>query len=260
MKQYFISRGYKEKHLEQTITKVKKMERTELLNDKIETSTKDPQSVFVCTWHPKLKQLPSILHQNHNILSTDAKLSKIFKSRSTVAFRRKKNLSNYLCYNDIRNKKPSKEGKCRGCQLCKLMGTGKTVTNKNTGAKINIKPGATCKTTGIIYAIHCKKCEQIYIGHTGYSMSDRFSKHKYDIKNRPKQNELAAHCHNDHDIENDLEVFILDHGIPLLEHRKFLEDQYICKLQTLQPNGMNIDIGPYAKEMYRCWTSALKSL
>ena len=91
-------------------------------------------------------------------------------------------------------------------------------------------------------------------------MSDRFSKHKYDIKNRPKQNELAAHCHKNHDIENDLEVSILDYRIPLLEHRKFLEDQYFCKLQTLQPNGMNIDIGPYAKEMYRGWTSALKSL
>ena len=89
-------------------------------------------------------------------------------------------------------------------------------------------------------------------------MSDRYSKHKYDIKNRPKQNELATHCHRDHELEKDLEVFILDYGIHKLEDRKRLEDKYICKLQTLHPNGMNSDIGPYAKEMYKCWSSALK--
>ena len=121
------------------------------------------------------------------------------------------------------------------------MSTSKTIKNKNTGAELKLKPGATCKTKGIIYAIKCKKCDHIYIGHTGDSMSDRFSKHKYDIKNRPQQNELAAHCHKHkhHDTEKDLEVFIIDHGMHLLGLRILLEDKYICKLQTLYPNEIN---------------------
>ena len=257
MKAYFKSRGYDEKYLVRTIGIVRKMTREELLSEK-ESPTKDPHTVFVCTWHPKLKQLPNILVQNNNSLSTDAKLCKTFTSRSTVAFRRKKNLSNYLCKNDIRNKRPLGEEKCKGCKLCKIMSTNKTITNKNKNISFNIKPGANCKTKGIIYAVNCKKCEKMYIGHTGDSMSERFSKHKYDIINRPEQNELAAHCHKDHDLENGLEVFILEHGIPLLQHRKLLEDKYICKLQTCQPNGMNVDLGPYGKEMYECWASALK--
>ena len=237
MKQYFVSRGYNEKYLQLINEDVRKLERNELLRDKAELLQKDSHMAFVCTWHPKLKQLPSILHQNYNILSADAKLSKTFTSKPTVTYKRKKNLLNYLCKNDIRNKKIQKEEKCRGCKLCKLVNTSKTITNKNTGTTIKIKPGATCKSTGIIYAINCKKCEKIYIGHTGDTMSNRYSKHKYDIKNRPKQNELASHCHDDHDIEKDLELFILDHGISSLQKRKFLEDRYICKLQTLHPSG-----------------------
>ena len=48
-------------------------------------------------------------------------------------------------------------------------------------------------------------------------MSERWPKHKYDVKNRTTQNELATHCHKDHDLEKDIEVFILDHGIHSLE-------------------------------------------
>ena len=64
------------------------------------------------------------------------------------------------------------------------MSTSKTIKNKNTGAELKLKPGATCKTKGIIYAI---KCNHIYIGHTGGSMGERFSKHKYDIKTARKK-------------------------------------------------------------------------
>ena len=137
------------------------------------------------------------------------------------------------------------------------MSTSKTIKNKNTGAELKLKPGATCKTKGIIYAIKCKKCDHIYIGHTGDSIGERFSKHKCDIKNRPQQNELVTHCHKHkhHDTETDLEVFIIDHGIHLLGLRRLLEDKYICKLQTLYPNGMDVEIGPYAREMYKCWKS-----
>ena len=123
---------------------------------------------------------------------------------------------------------------------------------------MKLKPGANCKTKGIIYAIKCKKCDHIYIGHhTGDSMGERFSKHKYDIKKRPQQNELATHCHKHkhRDTEKDLEVLIIDHGIHLLGLRRLPEDRYICKLQTLYPNGMNVVIGPYAREMYKYWKS-----
>ena len=120
LKQYFSSRGYNKIHLQQTLDNVRKMERSELLNDKIELSPKDPQTVFVCTWHPKLKQLSSLLHQNYKILSADAKLSKTFTLKSIVAFRRKKNLGNFLCRSNIRPKCDEKRMK----QCCKCLSRG----------------------------------------------------------------------------------------------------------------------------------------
>ena len=126
-----------------------------------------------------------------------------------------------------------------------------TIVNKNNGARVKIKSGANCKTTGIIYAVNCKKCHQIYVGHTGDSMKIRWSKHKYDILNRPGQNELATHCHKNHDLEKDLDVYILDHGIHSFAERERMEDRYICKLQTHQSNngGMNSEVHAYAKKL-----------
>ena len=132
------------------------------------------------------------------MLSSDAKLSKIFKERSIVAFRRPKNIANYICKNDIRRKPTEKEEKCKGCVICPLMNSSKTIVNKKTGVKIDVKPRATCKTEGVIYALNCKKCEMIYVGHTGDSISKRFSGHKYDTAKRPHQNEFTQHCEKDH--------------------------------------------------------------
>ena len=90
-------------------------------------------------------------------------------------------------------------------------------------------------------------------------MSVRFSKHKYDIKKRPEQNELSTHCANNHDPEKDLEVSILDSDLKDVQQRKFMEDRFICRLQTLQPTGMNSEIGPYGIEMYQCWKSVFQN-
>ena len=69
---------------------------------------------------------------------------------------------------------------------------------------------------------------------------------------------MIEDTHGTHNIEKDLEIFILDHGIPDMKKREFLEDRFICKLQTMPPYGMNVNIHSYAKEMYECWTSALQ--
>ena len=87
-------------------------------------------------------------------------------------------------------------------------------------------------------------------------MEERWSKHKYDIRNRPEQNELSKHCKRNHDPEKDLEVTIVDYGIEKLEERERMEDKMIYRLQTHQSNkgGMNLDTHAYAKEMYSLWT------
>ena len=259
MKKHFQFRGYDTKALDQTIKFVRNLSRDELLQDKDKKANRDPNTVLVCTWHPTLKSLSSILQQNYKILACDPKPCKIYKERSTVAFRRAKTLSNHLFKNDIRQKNKEEVQNCKGCKICKQVNPKKTLVNTKTGAKIDVKPGASCRTKNVIYALNCIKCEKIYVGHTGSTMSERFSKHKYDANNRPDQNEFATHCHQHHDIYKDIEIYILDHGIKSIQERERLEDRYICRLQCMEPNGMNVKIGPYAKEMYKLWTNELKS-
>ena len=260
MTQFFTSRGYKEKNLQRLVKEVRSMPRNDLLNNEKKEKKQDPHSILVCTWHPSLSKLPSILNNNYNILDNDAKLRTIFTERPTVAFRRKKNLSNILCKNDIRqNDRDCSKGNdkpCK-CQVCKLLVKSDSLTNPKNDLSVKKKYGGDCRSTGVIYAIHCKKCQLLYIGHTGDSMRERYGKHKYDIRKRPDNNELAAHCHEGHDVDQDLEIHILDYGIDHMEERKRREDKMICKLQTMGKNGLNELIGPYAKEMYASWTSVL---
>ena len=94
----------------------------------------------------------------------------------------------------------------------------------------------------------------MYVGQTGDNMKKRFGQHKYDIKKRPDQNELAKHfktCkHDTEDIMSNLESFIIDHGLCEQNARKRAEDRTICRLQTMGNSGLNELVGAYAKEMY----------
>ena len=65
------------------------------------------------------------------------------------------------------------------------------VVNQKNGLSVKNSPGCHCKVTGIVYAIHCKKCKLLYTRETGETMFDRYSGHKYDIKKRPDNCGLA---------------------------------------------------------------------
>ena len=54
--QFFINRGYDKSQLIQTAKEVSKMDRMELLSARPKRS-RDEQTIFVTTWHPKLSNL-----------------------------------------------------------------------------------------------------------------------------------------------------------------------------------------------------------
>ena len=268
MIRYFISRGYKKVHLEKIQLSVRNMSRKDLLLNSENNDKKDSNTVFICTWHPTLAKLPLLVERNYSILDNDQKLKKIFPEKPRVVFRRRNNLKDILCKNDISNpnerstehEEPTK--KCKGCQFCGILQHCDTLINPQNGCTIKTKPG-TCLSVGVIYALKCKKCQLLYVGQTGDNMKKRFGQHKYDIKKRPDQNELAKHfkmCkHDTEDIMGNLECFIIDHGLHEQNARKRVEDRTICRLQTMGSSGLNELVGPYAKEMYCSWSSFLNS-
>ena len=80
------------------------------------------------------------------------------------------------------------------------MNTAKLITND----KLNItgkKGTGNCKEREIIYATQYSKHKVLYIRHTGKQLSERFSKLRYDIKNRPDNSKLAKHFHESHNLK-----------------------------------------------------------
>ena len=81
-------------------------------------------------------------------------------------------------------------------------------------------------------------------------LSERFSRHRYDIKNRSDNSKLAKHFHECRNLIDDFNVTILQNNIKTAAARRYHEDKWICKLKTLAPHGLNTEIGDYAKEIY----------
>ena len=253
---HFVKHGYSESKLKEVLKLVSDIPRESLLVESQSQNEESNAIVFVSDWHPTLQNLSSVLRKHYHLLKGDARLSKVFPSPPKVAFRRMKTIRNHVIRNDlVRDCSPVSSGTtpCGHCKLCANIIQRNDITVAN-GTKLRVASGGTCKSKNVIYAAWCKKHNLYYIGQTGEQLNDRFSKHRYDIYKRPKNSELANHFHEGHDLEDDLKVFILEQ---LQENnsqlRERCEDRWICRLQSLQPNGINSDIGVFGKELYSCY-------
>ena len=226
------------------------MDRNELLRDRIRKS-KDQQTKLVSTCNPKICAIPSILKNNSHLISSDPKLSKIFKQKLTVTYRRNKSLSDHLLKNDISNQQlHSNVTPCGKRRLCPQMNTAKLITNDKLKITGKIKGTGNCKEREIIYAAQYSKHNVLYIGYTGEQLSERFSKHRYDVKNRPYNSELQNIFTKVMISNDDLNVTISQNNIKTAAARRCHVDKWICKLKTLVPHGLNTETGDCTKEMY----------
>ena len=97
---------------------------------------------------------------------------------------------------------------CGKCKLCPQINTAKLITNKKLKITEKIKGTGNYKEREIIYAAQCSKHKNLYIGHVGEQLSECFSKHCYDIKNRSDNSELTKHFYESHNLNSDLNVTI----------------------------------------------------
>ena len=100
---------------------VYEVSRDDLLKDK-PTKSEDSRVIFVADRRPVFKQLPAILKKHFPVLQNDVKLKTVFQSPPMVAFRRAKNIRNFVVCSDIRNEKVSCSNStipCGKCKLCK---------------------------------------------------------------------------------------------------------------------------------------------
>ena len=143
------------------------------------------------------------------------------------------NLTN-LPASPLGKSQPCHSDKCQKCPF--ILETNFVRFN---AVNFEIRQPLDCDSTGIIYIIHCLKCDMIYVGETGNKARTRFNQHLSDIRLN-KNTPVAEHFNScRHDVNTDLK-FIIIQQISSQKYRKYRESILIKLFNSEVPLGMNI--------------------
>jgi hypothetical protein len=236
------------------IKEVSGMNREETLEyKKKESSGRVP---FVLTFHPRLRQLGTVLRKHFHLIQRNERLRKAFPDTPIVAFRRQQNLKDMLVHTGTRKDvkventvKSCKDARCKCCSHLK-----ETEEFSINDQKHIVRSGGTCKSGNVIYAIRCRICNLWYIGESGLKLHSRLNGHRSSIKRLQKGEKLntqytdtgcAEHfVQKGHNFDSDAELHLLEKGEwTEPSERKQRESFFICKFGMLNPKGMNKSSG-----------------
>ena len=257
----FIQRGYPKDMVLEAQTKARNLTRETLIfplipkNQEIVVPPK--KEVFlVQTYHQGNNPLQQMITNNWDCITKHPHLKAFQNCKLVVANRRPKNLRDLLTSSTFleKDKKPISKNKCwnpRLCRYCPILNKTGTITSKTTNRTYKTKVNVCCQSSNLIYCIECKKCKIQYVGETSRRLMDRFQGHFSTIKNKRGENKSLIHDHfnqKGHNSTSDLSIFILDfiHMAPKTTRAKSLrltiEQNWIHRLKTAYPNGLNLDL------------------
>ena len=194
------------------------------------------------------------------LLSINPVISKVFKEKSVVAYRRNDNLRKLIGQNKLAGDKKvvlrthQKIGRCQPCRskvgnLCYKQ-VKNTFSNRITKKVYEIYHDLNCKSRNGIYLLECTKCEnKPYVGKFETAGNERINNHRKDAKN-PHSIPVDAHfLEPGHDFNIHGKFTFIEQlrkkDLTNMEKTRLLkerEDFWIKKLQTLTPNGFNQEL------------------
>ena len=57
----------------------------------------------------------------------------------------------------------------------------------------HVRQSFTCESKGLVYAVECKHCGELYIRVTCRKLKDRFRDHRQDVLNKKANKEVSSH-------------------------------------------------------------------
>jgi len=205
-------------------------------------STKRERVPLVLTYSNHLPNIQQIVNKHMHILHKSDKLKKVFKQPPITAYKRDTNLQDILIHNKHNKIFNNNTEKCQKCAICRYITEENTYTINNREYKFNNK--MNCKTSNVVYAINCKECRKVnYIGETGTTTYERFSNH-LSVINRKQDNPISNHFNENNHTINDVEFVCIEKINRNDTHlRRIRESFWITKLNTVTPNGLNMNNG-----------------
>lgn len=259
MTKSFQERGYPDTILKRQRNRVENMDRTSLFTKR--TRSKNKKRIpLVTVFSENSHKIKQIIGKHWPIVKNSMSHIEDFKYIPMMAYRRPPNLRDKLVHTDIGSQKTNvstflfnkKKGcfRCRRCINCKYMQQGEQFVDPHTGRPHRINHFLTCDSAYVVYILWCP-CSLLYIGETSLDFKTRMNQHRYTIRKKKLDLPVSKHfTENDHH-EGDLKCMIVDHipvprrggnRIMMLKKR---EMEWIVKLNTLRPVGLNIDYKPW---------------
>ena len=247
LSQHLINRGYNPTDILNAIQKARERNRNDLLKYKHKPDTSLKRTPFVLTYHPNTPNIKMILNTHWPTIQSSAQLKDIFPEKPIIAYRRPKSLRDILVRAKLKpnlNDTPlGQSGPCgtHRCQTCNLMSVTQSFTQTTTGAIINIKVNANCKTRNIVYLMTCKQCQKQYVGETKLQLNQRINLHRSDVNtHKLERSPIAEHIHTTGHTFSDISLCCIDHNPNWSDRtRKLREIYWIRRLNTTQPHGIN---------------------
>jgi hypothetical protein len=232
---HLLKRSYPGKLIDSALKKVRRLDRTEILNHKKEPQDRTP---LILTYHPQFDGLPKTCHQYDPILHSSERQKLSHKSPPLIGFRRPNNLGDMLVHAKIEkpNTSPGFHVGCgrKTCVVC----DNNTIQRELDGQQI--KQHLTCSSTNVIYQCWCDIHPNFnYIGQTSQTLKKRHYGHRSTVKNGNEK--FGQHFHEP------------GHGVEAIKHlkiaaierprnkdpiyRRFKETQFIKKKMTITCGG-----------------------
>jgi len=244
--QHFLNRNYPIDIINTAFQKVSSLTQLESLQCKIKNRNEDIIP-FVIEYNPSLPNIGKIINKYWDLLKLSCKASvkSLHESKPTLAYKRPKNLKDYLINSKLEKTlyKKGSSTKCNRprCSHCSFINENTSFNSNNTKETFNMRCDTNCATSNVIYLITCKKCGIQYIGQTSQQISKRMNQHRSDIKNYIDQSfssHVAAHFNKSSHTLQDFSfqpIVIADSEM----ERLLKETYWIHRLNTVYPKGLN---------------------
>ena len=209
---------------------------------------------LVIDYHPALPDITGILRKYQPLLHCSDVLRTAVPELPIVTFRRPFNLGNHLVRAKVSkavHPPPPLVGPCKKsrCQICPVIQTDNVIKSCVSGHSYRVKcEFANCDTSNIVYVLSCKLCDLQYVGSTVTKFRTRFNNHRSRIRNFNCRNSddgfrLYEHFSNHQGpLQDCMTVHFLESS-DCEESLRFAETQWIWKLKSLFPNGLNVNDG-----------------
>ena len=246
---FLVARGYKENFVKAQIRRARNKTREEVLAPYIKE--KNERIPFVTTYHPSLPNIGGLIRELQPVLHCSERCRNAVPNLPMVAFRRPKNLRDYLVHAKLKTTQQIARGtvKCqnRRCDVCNYLSLGNKFTSHVTGKTYSVNYNLDCNSKNVIYLLFCKVCGVQYVGSTMTKFRFRFNNHKSRLKRHEKLGEIQKEKDDvinrhfsleGHRGLQDVGVLLIDKVSSKTELLQ-KEGQWAYRLKSLKPLGLN---------------------